>query len=394
MDKVLGVGALLVFQQTAHPLIAALVTAALTVLLVLPVGGNAVFGDFVHLLGADLHLEGDGVIAHDRGVQALVHIGLRRADIILEAAQNGLIQIVHDAQHIVAVKHRIHDHAEGKQVEHIVQILVLRIHLAVDAVGVLHAAADTGLDARLVQTLRDLAVDGGHKAVILRRLFVQSLRNFTPTDGVEILQAQILQLPLHLLHTQTVGKRGIDLHGLKGLLLLLGRGLILHGAHIVQPVGDLDKNDADVLAHGKQHLAQIFHLLLFLGGKLHAGQLADALHQIRHGGGKQTGHIFMGNGSVLDGIVEQGGLNGLAVQMQLLGKNLRHRQRMGHIGRAVLPALVLMGTAGIVKRRTDLRKIRAGIIAANGLLQPIIHFIRCHTAPPPFASRIFCRVRM
>ena len=49
-----------------------------------------------------LHLEGDTVLAHHGGVEALVHIGLGRADIVLEAAQNGLIQVVDDAQHIVA----------------------------------------------------------------------------------------------------------------------------------------------------------------------------------------------------------------------------------------------------------------------------------------------------
>ena len=44
VDEVLGVGALLILQQAADPLIAALVSGPLTVLLVLPVGGDAVFG--------------------------------------------------------------------------------------------------------------------------------------------------------------------------------------------------------------------------------------------------------------------------------------------------------------------------------------------------------------
>ena len=63
VDIVLGVGALLVLQQAADPLVPALGAGALAVLLVFPVGGHAVLRHLVHLLGADLHLEGQAVRA-------------------------------------------------------------------------------------------------------------------------------------------------------------------------------------------------------------------------------------------------------------------------------------------------------------------------------------------
>ena len=47
----------------------------------------------------------------------------------------------------------------------------------------------------------------------------------------------------------------------------------------------------------------------------------------------------MGGGGVLDDVVEQGGLDGLAVQPQLLRHNLRHRQGMDDIGLAALAQL-------------------------------------------------------
>ena len=46
----------------------------------------------MHLLGADLHLEGQAVRADDRGVEGLISVGLWSADIVLEAAQNGLVE--------------------------------------------------------------------------------------------------------------------------------------------------------------------------------------------------------------------------------------------------------------------------------------------------------------
>ena len=94
----------------------------------------------------------------------------------------------------------------------------------------------------------------------------------------------VLQLPLDALHTQPVGDGGVDLHSLQRLLLLLGGRLVLHGPHVVEPVGDLDEDHPDVLAHGDEHLPQVLHLLVFLGGVLDAGQLADAFHQVGDGG--------------------------------------------------------------------------------------------------------------
>ena len=56
--------------------------------------------------------------------------------------------------------------------------------------------------------------------------------------------------------------------------------VLLHGAHIVEPVGDLDEDHPDIPAHGEEHLAQILHLLLFHGGVLHPGQLGDPVHDV------------------------------------------------------------------------------------------------------------------
>ena len=102
--------------------------------------------------------------------------------------------------------------------------------------------------------------------------------------------------------------------------------------NIVQPVGDLDEDDPDVLGHGQQHFAQIFHLLLGLGGIVDPGQLADPLHQIRHRGGELLGDVLVGGGGVLNGVVEQGRLDGLGVQVQLLRHDLGHSQGMGDEG--------------------------------------------------------------
>ena len=92
----------------------------------------------------------------------------------------------------------------------------------------------------------------------------------------------------------------------------------------------------------------------------------------------------MGGIGILDGIVEQGGGNGLRVQMQLLRHDLSHRQRMGDEGRAVLAILTPVVLLGKFKGRTDQLKIGAGVILADSVLQTLVLLLHVHGFPLTF----------
>ena len=149
-------------------------------------GGHAVLGDLVHLRGADLHLKGDALVAHDGGVKALVAVGLGGADIVLKASQNRLVEVMDHAQHVVAVADGVYHHPERKEVENLIQRLILAEHLPVDGIGVLHAAVDNMLDAHFIEPLIDLSLGAAHKSVILRALGVQLGDDLIVADGVQI----------------------------------------------------------------------------------------------------------------------------------------------------------------------------------------------------------------
>ena len=335
-------------------------------------GGHAVLGDGVHVVGADLDLEGDARLTDDGGVQALVHVGLGGGDIVLEPAQDGLVEVVDDPQHVVAVRHRVHQHPEGEEVVDLVHGLVLGVHLPVDAVGVLHPAVDRGVaNAHLHQPLGDLGLDGAHELVVLPALGGQLVHDLVVGHRVQVLQRQVLQLPLHLLHPQPVGDGGVDLHGLEGLFLLLGRGLVLHGPHVVEPVRDLDEDHPDVPAHGEEHLPQVLHLLLFHGAVLHPGQLGDPVHDVGHRGAEALGDVLVGAVGVLDAVVEEGGDDGLAVQPHLR-HDLGHLQGVGDIGGAVPAELVAVVVAGVLVGGPDLGEIRGNVVPPDGLFQVLI----------------------
>ena len=158
-----------------------------------------------------------------------------------------------------------------------------------------------------------------------------------------------------------MGDGSIDLHGLQGFFLLLALGLVHHGAHVVQPVAQLDEDDPHVLGHGHEHLAQIFHLLLFLGGVLHPGQLGHPVHQVGHRVPKLLGDVLVGGGGVLHHVMEQGRHHGVQVQAQV-SHDLGYCQGMSDIGGAVLAFLLGVLLVRVVERGLQPLEIGGGIV--------------------------------
>ena len=110
----------------------------------------------------------------------------------------------------------------------------------------------------------------------------------------------------------------------------------------MQTVGDLYENDADVLGHCHEHLAQIFHLLVFLAGVLHARELRDALNDVGHRLAELLCNIAVGKVGILNNIVQKRRNYRVLVKPHI-GRYIRRRDAVGDIGRAVLAKLPGMG---------------------------------------------------
>ena len=114
MNSVGSLRLLLPLDQLAQPLDALVVLARpAPALFVLPMRGNALFGDAMHLLGADLDFEGNAAGSHYGSVQRLVQVRPRDRDEVLDAPGNGVPLVVNLPQGGVAVAHRIGDDADA-----------------------------------------------------------------------------------------------------------------------------------------------------------------------------------------------------------------------------------------------------------------------------------------
>ena len=92
--------------------------------------------------------------------------------------------------------------------------------------------------------------------------FAELLMDRVVPLGVEVKKTQVLKFLSPGTHPQPVGDRGEDIEGLRGDPLALVGFQRIKRAHIVQPVGEFDQNDPDVLGHRQQHLAEILRLCM------------------------------------------------------------------------------------------------------------------------------------
>lgn len=80
-------------------------------------------------------------------MDALVTVGLRRRDIILETSRNRVPQRVDDAQGRITVRYGIRDNPDREQIVDIVKIPSLGRHLPVDTVKMLGSSVNLRFDS-------------------------------------------------------------------------------------------------------------------------------------------------------------------------------------------------------------------------------------------------------
>ena len=228
--------------------------------LVQPVRGDAGLGDAVHVVRAHLRLERRAERAEQRRVQRLVAVGLRDRDVVLELPGYRLVQPVQDAERGVA-RGRVGDqHPHAVDVEHLRERVALLAHLLVDREDRLLAAGDDGGDPGLGEAVADHVEQPVHHlaAVAARRL--DRVGEHPVAHRVEMLEREVLQLEVQRVQAQPVGDRRVDVERLvRDPAPVRGRHRV-ERAHVVQPVGELDQDDADVLRHREQHLAEALRL--------------------------------------------------------------------------------------------------------------------------------------
>ena len=90
------------------------------------------------------------------------------------------------------------------------------------------------------------------------------------------------------------------------LRALLGRQVV-ERPHVVQPVGELDHQHAQVARHRHQHLAEVLGLALLARGEGQLADLGDAVHQLGDLLAELALEVLLGGRGVFQDVVEQAG---------------------------------------------------------------------------------------
>ena len=141
--------------------------------------------------------------------------------------------------------------------------------------------------------------------------------------------------------------------GSKNVLGFVGHGELLfpgtgvQRAHVVQAVGQLHEDHADVLAHGQQHLADALCLALLAALVLHLAHLGQAIHNQRNLGAKELPYLLDDRVGVLHDVVQQtrGDRRGVHLHIQ---QNGGHLARVGEVGLAAFADLACMGLLSVL----------------------------------------------
>ena len=312
-------------------------------------GGDAVLGLLVHLVGSNLNLERTGRGADNRRMKRLIVIDLGHGDIVFKATGHGVPQRMHRTERGIAIAHRMSDDAQRHQVINLGEFLAFALHLLVDGPIVLGAAVDLeALQANAVEFIGERLDSLGQIALANLTRLCHHARDALVGVGLQIEEGQILELPLNRAHAQAVGQGRVHVHSLACLkqATVLAQGG--ERAHIMQAVGEFDDDNADVLGHGEEHLAQRERLFLVHAVDFDVGELGHAIDELGHRIAKQAGNISKRGLGILDGIVQQRGAHHIAVHLEI-GQNDGHLDGMVdvHLTRAALLVAVLLGSKAI-----------------------------------------------
>ena len=165
-----------------------------------------------------------------------------------------------EPQHLVAILDRIDEDAHRADVVDRLDAAWLAAHLAPDAVDVLRPAADFGFDSGALELIAQNRDDVVDVALAVLTPLIEQLGYFLVLGRFERAQGEIFELPFQLPDAQSIGERREHVLDLACRLLPQALVRIHQIAQRLRALGELDQHHADVVDHGKQHLAQVFRL--------------------------------------------------------------------------------------------------------------------------------------
>ena len=279
---------------------------------------------------------------------------------------------MYHAECAIAVIHRIDDHAQSVDVDDFGQRRALAQHLAVDAVEVLFAGVDLGRDLRLGERSRDALRNASKEFFLVAAGPLQRAFDDAVALRIECTEAEILELEFHGVEAEALGERRVDVERFAGDGATAYRRHAFDRAHVVQPIGELDEDDAQIAHHREQHLAERFGLRFLAALELDLVELGYRIDDLSDAVTETRGDLVLRDGRIFDDVVQDRGDDGVGVDAQI-GKDLSRCHRVGDVGLTRFALLAAVGLGAEFGGKTDSIDLFGGQVRACGaqqLLEP------------------------
>jgi hypothetical protein len=204
------------------------------------------------------------------------------------------------------------------------------------------AAQDPPVNVFLVYTPLDGGLDFLQHFLAVTARFGNRFFQHLVTHRIEGRKPQLFQFHAQGIDTQAVGNRRVDVQCFPGNTAALVRAHDAQRAHVMQAIGQLHEDNADIAYHGKQHLAEILGLGFCLGFKFNLGQLADTVDQFCNLAAKFGSNLLLDHRCIFNYIMQNGGNNRFMIKAQI-SKNPGGGNGVIDIGFATQAMLAIMG---------------------------------------------------
>ncbi len=261
-----------------------------------------------------------------------------------------------DAERRVAGVRIVHEHAHAVDVEHLRERVALLAHLLVGGVDRLLAPGHVGGDARALEAVADDVEQPVHHLAAVSPRRLDGAREDAEAQRVQMLEGEVLQLEIQGVEPQPVGDGSVDVERLARDALAMRRRHGIERAHVVQPVRELDQDDAHVLRHREQHLAEVLRLRFLARRELDLVQLRQPVDHVGHGLPERMLDLVLRDLGVLHHVVEERGGKPLRIEPPLR-QDAGYREGMRDVGLARLAELAPVGGFREFERALDERDV-------------------------------------
>ncbi len=247
-----------------------------------------------------------------------------------------------DAERRVAVLHAARDDAERDEVVDLLELDLLPFQLEPDAVQTLDSAVDANHRHLRVAELRgDLGGQPLDDAGGGLALGLDARAKRLVGHRLEVLEGELLELVLDLGHAEAVGDRRVDVERLLRCPDAAVVRHVLQRPHVVEPIGELDEDDADVVDHRQQHLAEVLDLPLLARREGDRADLRDPFDDVGDIVSECLRNPLDGGQGVFDDVVEEPGGDADDIELHV-GEDVRNLERVDEVGLARVADLSLV----------------------------------------------------